>query len=37
MTACDNPGCPVEWFHNICVGLKDPPKGKWYCPICSKK
>ena len=21
MIACDNPGCPIEWFHFECVGL----------------
>lgn len=31
MVACDNPACPFEWFHYGCVGLKQAPKGKWYC------
>ncbi|XP_043703349.1 PHD finger protein ING1 [Telopea speciosissima] len=35
MIACDNPDCKIEWFHYGCVGLKDPPKGKWYCPDCA--
>ena len=35
MVACDNPRCPVEWFHYPCVGINAPPKGKWYCPQCS--
>ncbi|KAK9931341.1 hypothetical protein M0R45_018617 [Rubus argutus] len=35
MVACDNPNCKIEWFHFGCVGLKDQPKGKWYCPDCS--
>ncbi|XP_042858959.1 inhibitor of growth protein 3-like [Penaeus japonicus] len=35
MVACDNPKCPVEWFHYPCVGITAPPKGKWYCPQCS--
>ncbi|KAK4312352.1 hypothetical protein Pmani_016217 [Petrolisthes manimaculis] len=35
MVACDNPKCPVEWFHYPCVGITDPPRGKWYCPQCS--
>ena len=35
MVACDNPRCPVEWFHYPCVGITAPPKGKWYCPQCS--
>ena len=25
--ACDNPGCPIEWFHFECVGLVDAPSG----------
>lgn len=35
MVACDNPNCKIEWFHFGCVGLKEQPKGKWYCPDCS--
>ncbi|KAI5348282.1 hypothetical protein L3X38_001169 [Prunus dulcis] len=35
MVACENPNCKVEWFHFGCVGLKDKPKGKWYCPDCA--
>ncbi|XP_062109026.1 PHD finger protein ING1 [Humulus lupulus] len=35
MVACDNPSCSIEWFHFGCVGLKEQPKGKWYCPDCS--
>ena len=31
MIACDNPGCPIEWFHCECVGLLDAPSGKWLC------
>jgi hypothetical protein len=31
MVKCDNPKCPHEWFHFHCVGLKNFPKGKWYC------
>lgn len=26
--------CPYEWYHCECVGITDPPKGKWYCPQC---
>ncbi|KAK9823528.1 hypothetical protein WJX72_003426 [[Myrmecia] bisecta] len=38
MIACDNPDCPVEWFHYECVGISpdDPPKGKWYCTDCMQ-
>ncbi|KAJ3048655.1 Histone acetyltransferase complex subunit [Rhizophlyctis rosea] len=35
MIACDNPGCPYEWFHYDCVGLTAPPKGKWFCQDCE--
>lgn len=34
MIACDNPECPIEWFHIGCMGLNQIPKGKWYCPKC---
>lgn len=36
MVACDNPDCPIEWYHFGCVGLapgSDPP-GTWFCPLC---
>ena len=29
MIACDNPGCPIEWFE--CVVLVDAPSGRWLC------
>ncbi|KAK9159918.1 hypothetical protein Syun_006259 [Stephania yunnanensis] len=35
MVACDNANCKIEWFHFGCVGLKEKPKGKWYCPDCA--
>lgn len=35
MVACDNPDCRIEWFHFGCVGLKEKPKGKWYCSDCA--
>ncbi|XP_061348419.1 PHD finger protein ING1 [Gastrolobium bilobum] len=35
MVACDNPSCKIEWFHFGCVGLKEQPKGKWYCSNCA--
>ncbi|XP_042516568.1 PHD finger protein ING1-like [Macadamia integrifolia] len=35
MIACDYPDCKIEWFHYGCVGLKESPKGKWYCPDCA--
>lgn len=33
MVACDNPSCPIEWFHYACVGLLKAPRNnaKWYC------
>ncbi|KAF0731463.1 inhibitor of growth protein 3-like, partial [Aphis craccivora] len=34
MVACDNNKCPHEWFHYECVGIINPPHGKWYCPKC---
>ncbi|KAF8163780.1 hypothetical protein B0H34DRAFT_651391 [Crassisporium funariophilum] len=37
MIACDNEGgCPYEWFHLACVGLKQPTPEKWYCSTCTK-
>ncbi|XP_065061212.1 inhibitor of growth protein 4-like [Rhopilema esculentum] len=36
MIGCDNPECPIEWFHFGCVGLSTKPKGKWFCPKCSQ-
>lgn len=35
MVACDNEDCVFEWFHYECVGLKQPPIGKWYCVDCT--
>ena len=35
MIACDNDDCPYEWFHWKCVGLKEEPRGTWYCPECK--
>ncbi|MCL4132786.1 UNVERIFIED_CONTAM: hypothetical protein GTU68_059458 [Idotea baltica] len=35
MVACDNPKCPLEWFHYACVSITAPPKGKWFCPQCA--
>mmetsp|Transcript_29775 Transcript_29775/g.41115 ORF Transcript_29775/g.41115 Transcript_29775/m.41115 type:complete len:251 (+) Transcript_29775:208-960(+) len=34
MVGCDNPDCPIEWFHFECVGLTASPKGKWLCSEC---
>lgn len=35
MVACDNEDCPMEWFHYNCVGITQPPRGKWFCPQCT--
>eukprot|EP00879_Flechtneria_rotunda_P003977 GHRR01004217.1.p1 GENE.GHRR01004217.1~~GHRR01004217.1.p1 ORF type:complete len:297 (+),score=123.71 GHRR01004217.1:203-1093(+) len=35
MVACDSEDCPIEWFHYGCVGITEPPKGKWYCSHCA--
>ncbi|KMZ64207.1 PHD finger protein ING1 [Zostera marina] len=37
MVACDNSECKIEWFHFGCVGLKEQPKGKWFCSECTGK
>ncbi|KHN82417.1 Inhibitor of growth protein 5 [Toxocara canis] len=37
MVMCDNKQCPIEWFHFQCVGLMEPPKGKWYCERCAEQ
>eukprot|EP00035_Acanthoeca_spectabilis_P027924 m.468431 g.468431 ORF g.468431 m.468431 type:complete len:119 (+) comp27473_c0_seq1:120-476(+) len=44
MIGCDNPQCPIEWFHFKCVNLDpdQPPNAVWsvtprYCPDCSKQ
>ncbi len=36
MIGCDNIDCQIEWFHNSCVGVACPPRGKWFCPDCRK-
>ncbi|KAI8088819.1 uncharacterized protein BX664DRAFT_331465 [Halteromyces radiatus] len=35
MVACDGDNCDKEWFHYACVGLAEPPAGKWFCDDCS--
>jgi len=37
MIGCDNPNCPVEWYHFECVGVTETVKGKWFCPQCQGK
>lgn len=34
MIKCDNADCTLRWFHYPCIGMVEPPKGKWYCPRC---
>ena len=35
MLSCDNENCKKEWFHFKCVGLREPPTGKWFCNECT--
>ena len=36
MIGCDNEDCPRGgWFHFHCVGITEPPRGKWYCRFCA--
>ncbi|KAL1930383.1 hypothetical protein VTP01DRAFT_10545 [Rhizomucor pusillus] len=35
MVACDGENCEKEWFHYACVGLVEPPAGKWFCDDCA--
>jgi hypothetical protein len=35
MVACDSDFCKYEWFHLPCVQLTAPPKGRWFCPMCT--
>ncbi|ORX38443.1 hypothetical protein BD324DRAFT_620889 [Kockovaella imperatae] len=37
MVGCENDECPLEWFHLGCIGLTQPPTGKWWCNICKPK
>ena len=38
MIKCDNSNCEKKWFHFHCVGLKNQPKGKWFCSEqCAKE
>lgn len=36
MIECDNPACPIGWFHFGCVHLQRKPAGQWMCPDCRK-
>lgn len=37
MVGCDGEHCEKEWFHLPCTGLKELPKGEWYCDDCKAK
>ncbi|ANZ77362.1 BA75_04642T0 [Komagataella pastoris] len=37
MLGCDGIDCTREWFHLSCIGLTQPPRGKWYCDECKLK
>lgn len=37
MVGCDGAHCEKEWFHLPCTGLKELPKGEWYCDKCKAK
>ena len=36
MVGCDNPNCPIEWYHFECVGMQAgaPTPNEWFCPKC---
>ena len=36
MILCDSSNCAIQWFHIDCLKLAEVPKGKWYCPVCTK-
>lgn len=31
---CKSGFCKIKYFHQTCLGLKNPPKRKWLCPDC---
>ena len=35
LIGCDNPQCPIQWYHIACLELDYDPRGKWYCPDCK--
>ena len=37
MIACDNPKCPIEWYHYKCLNLHSTPKGEWFCDQCKSQ
>ena len=32
---CDNPMCPIKWFHTSGLNITTIPKEKWYCRSCG--
>ena len=34
---CSDSTCVVKSYHLTCLGLTNKPKGKWFCPYCSRK
>ena len=37
MIGCDDEQCNIKWFHMDCLRIDKVPKGKWFCPECSKR
>lgn len=37
MIFCENPACPIKWFHMDCMGIQTAPVGDWLCPNCNNK
>ena len=35
MIACDDPNCPIIWFHMECIGMEKDPEGEWICSVCK--
>ena len=35
MTACDKPGCEIEWYHCVYMSITRAPKRSWICPKCK--
>lgn len=34
MVGCDNPVCPIAWYHLKCLSSPNITSGKWFCPMC---
>ena len=34
MLTCQSDMCKINRFHMLCLGLKNVPKRKWFCPEC---